>query len=247
MNKSDRTILIERYLDGELQGDDLINFELQLKTDKELAQDCFLQKEIRAAFSNRDVYELRNQLSEISKEFKKEKQIKRFKKWVFLYAACAILVIAVISTICIFNKSNTNDELYATYFERYDAGTITRGAQKTNTDIYTQALRAYDLEKYYEAIELFKLIPDTSDFYTNKEYFTGLSYMSLQGFNDAIKHFENVISDNQSIFHENAVWYSGLCYLKLNQTQKAIIHFRKLLNKDCYLNKRASEILEKLE
>ncbi len=71
----ERTILIEKYLDGKLQGDDLKNFESQLKTDKKLAQDCFLQKEIRAAFSHRDVYELRKMLDEIKVEFKKNNLI----------------------------------------------------------------------------------------------------------------------------------------------------------------------------
>jgi len=65
------TLLIEKYLDGELQGDDLKNFESQLKTDKKLAQDCFLQREMRVAFSHRDVYELRKMLNEITAEFKK--------------------------------------------------------------------------------------------------------------------------------------------------------------------------------
>ena len=247
MNKEDHTILIERYLDGELQGDDLINFELQLKTDKKLAQDCFLQKEIRAAFSNRDVYELRNQISEITKEFKQEKQIAKRRKLVFLYAACAILIVAVISTICIFNKSYTNDELYAVYFKPYDAGTITRGAEETPKDIYTQALRAYDYKKYYEALELLKKIPDTSYFLVPKEYFTGLSYMELHKFDEAIRHFENASSDKRNAFYDDVIWYLGLCYLKTNQTNLAIQQFKKLLKNDSFYKKSASEIIEKMK
>ena len=70
----ERTELIEKYLDGELQGIDLSNFESQLKTDKILAQDCFLQKNIREALSRKDIYDLRKQLDIITKEFKKNKK-----------------------------------------------------------------------------------------------------------------------------------------------------------------------------
>ncbi len=68
-----RTELIEKYLDGELQGLELNNFESQLKVDKKLSQDCFLQKIIRETMADRDVWELRNMLDEIRKEFKKSK------------------------------------------------------------------------------------------------------------------------------------------------------------------------------
>jgi len=68
-----RTILIEKYLDGELQGGDLKNFELQLQNDKEFAQECYVQKEIRNTLSEWDIIDLREKLDIICKNFKKNK------------------------------------------------------------------------------------------------------------------------------------------------------------------------------
>jgi len=72
--KLERTILIEKYLDGELQGDDLKNFELQLQADKDFANDCSLHKAIRESFEGEDVIDLRKKLDRIRKDFKKTKK-----------------------------------------------------------------------------------------------------------------------------------------------------------------------------
>ncbi|MBI5541382.1 MAG: hypothetical protein HY951_15055 [Bacteroidia bacterium] len=217
MNKEERTILIEQYLDGELQGENLKNFESQLQNDKEFAQDYFLQKEIRNALSDWEIIDLREKLDKIQKDFKKNKQRAIIKKPVLLFSACAVIAILIVSSIFIFDKSYTNDELYEKYYTHYVAGIQTRGIEKTTTDTYTQALKAYDNKQYIEAIDLLNRIPDTSQTHTiAKEYFTGLSYMELKKYDEAIKHFNSVADDYQTAFHENIIWYLGLCYIKTN-------------------------------
>lgn len=246
MNKEDRTILIENYLDGKLDVDDLNKFEFLLQTDKEFAEDYTLQKEIRIALTNKDIHDLREQLNEISKNLEEKKQIARKRIPVLVCTLSAAVIVLIIFSIFIFNKSYTNNELYEMYYEHYDAGTRTRGVEKTTMEIQTLALRTYDNHQYNEAIKIFNQITDTSQYFIPKEYFTGLSYMELQKFNEAIKHFEN-ITDKQNVFYENAIWYKGLCYLKTNQNQKAVQQFRKLLRADSYYKKHAAELIEKMK
>lgn len=245
MNNEERTILIEKYLNGELKGNELKSFELKLKTDGVFAQDCSIQKNIRETLKRKEVFELREKLNNIRKDLEKQSTKKRIP--VLFYAICAIITIAVIITICFFNKSYTNDELYSSYYEQYDAGTITRGVEKTTTDIFIQALRNYDHKQFFKALALFHQISDTSNFFVQKEYFTGLSYMELHEFDEAVKHLDNVISNKNNAYYENAIWYSGLCYLKKNKKQQSIQQFKKLLNKDSSFHKRASEILDKMK
>ena len=247
MNKKDRTILIEQYLDGKLQGDDLKNFEILLRTEEEFTQDFSLQKEIRDTLSKKDFQDLREKLKAVNENFEKEKQFAIKRKPVLFYAISAIIIIAVIISIYIFNKTYTNDELFLSYYKQYDADIITRGAEETPKDIYTQALRAYDYKKYYEALALFNQISATSEFIIQKEYFTGLSYMELHKFDEAIRHFENASSDKRNAFYDDVIWYLGLCYLKTNQTNLAIQQFKKLLKNDSFYKKSASEIIEKME
>ncbi|MBI5541231.1 MAG: hypothetical protein HY951_14290 [Bacteroidia bacterium] len=74
-NKShERTILFEKYYDSELKGDDLINFEFQLKTDKDFAEDYFLQKIIMETLERNDIFDLRDKLDKIRKDFKNKKK-----------------------------------------------------------------------------------------------------------------------------------------------------------------------------
>ncbi len=247
MNSEERTILIEKYLDGELQGNDLKNFESQLQSDKELAQDYYVQKEIRNALSDWEIIDLREKLDKIQKDFKKQQRT-IIKKPVFLYTACAFVAILIISSILIFDKTYTNDELYEKYYIHYDAGIQTRGIEKTTTDAYTKALKAYDNKQYIEAIDLLNRIPDTSQTHTiAKEYFTGLSYMELKKYDEAIKHFNTILNDYQNALHENVTWYLGLCYVKTNQKQLAIRQFRELIRENSCYKKRSSEILDMLK
>jgi len=132
-------------------------------------------------------------------------------------------------------------------YKQYDAGTTTRGAEETTTDIFIQALRNYDRKQFIEALALFNQISATSEFIIQKEYFTGLSYMELHKFDEAIRHFENASSDKRNAFYDDVIWYLGLCYLKTNQTNLAIQQFKKLLKNDSFYKKNASEIIEKME
>jgi hypothetical protein len=66
--KLERTILIEKYLDGELQGENLKNFESQLQNDKEFTQEYFLQKEIGYVLFDWEIIDLREKLDRIRKD-----------------------------------------------------------------------------------------------------------------------------------------------------------------------------------
>jgi hypothetical protein len=247
MNKEERTILIEKYLDGELQGENLRDFESQLQNDKEFAQDYFLQKEIRNALSDWEIIDLREKLDKIQKNFKKEKQRAIIKKPIFLYSACAFIALIIISSVLFFNDNYTNDDLYEKYYTHYDAGIQTRGSEKKSTDIYIQALKAYDNYQYVKAINLFNQMSDTSQSYYAKEYFTGLSYMELKNYNEAIKHFNFISNNKQNALYENVNWYLGLSYLKLKQNILAIEQFRKLVRDNSFYKKQSLDILDKLK
>ncbi len=248
MNKEERTILIEKYLDGELQGENLKNFESQLQNDKEFAQDFHLQKEIRNALSDWEIIDLREKLDKIQKDFKKNKQRAIIKKPVLLFTACAVISILIVTSILIFDKTYSNDELYEKYYTHYDAGIQTRGVEKTNIDNYTQALIAYDNKQYVEAIDLLNRISDTSQTHTiAKEYFTGLSYMELKKYDEAIKHFNTISNDYQNALHENVTWYLGLCYIKTRHNKLAVKQFRELIRDNSCYKKQSLDILYKLK
>lgn len=243
MTDEEITILIESYLDGELSEQERLQFEQELKTNKELANDLLIHQEIRNALGDEDLIDLREKLSIIREDYhRKEKKKKRFA----IFASSSIIVIAFITTFFICNKSYTNDELYNMYYEHYDAGTIVRGEVQPTKEIYTNALRTYDKGQYAEAIKLFEQIRDTSAFYQPKEYYTALSYMELQNFDKALNHLEPLLKNNVSALHKNIIWFSGLCYLKTNQNEKAKQQFKYLSNSSSCFKQKSTEILEKI-
>ncbi|OFX49608.1 MAG: hypothetical protein A2046_05950 [Bacteroidetes bacterium GWA2_30_7] len=247
MNSEEITILIERYLDGELSEQEKLQFELDIKTNKELANDLLLHKEIRKALADEEIIDLREKLNNISDKFHEKERKTKKKKQFAIYLSSSLIVISLITSFYIYDKKYTNDELYNMYYEHYDAGTITRGEIKSSKEIYTNALRTYDIGKYVDAIKLFEQISDSSEYYISKEYFTGLSYMELLNFEKAIIHFEPLLDNNESIYYENIIWFTGLCYLKTNQNEKAKQQFTKLLDKNSGFQKNSKEILEKIK
>ncbi len=66
------TVLIEKYLEGKLKGEKLKDFELRLKTDKEFAQEYFLQKTIIEVIQDQEILDLRMKLDKIAKEHRKK-------------------------------------------------------------------------------------------------------------------------------------------------------------------------------
>jgi len=153
----------------------------------------------------------------------------------------------VVFVFFIFDSKLSNDELYEKYYKHYSSETITQSSELSTDNNYINALRIYERKQYNDAINLFDKIPENSPFYNSKEYYSGLSYMELQNYEEAIKHFNIVIKSKNNLFIENAIWYSALCYLKIDKTQLAIEYFKKLLNEDSTFKKEAGEIIEEIE
>lgn len=254
MNNYERTELIENYLDGELYGNDLEKFELQIQTDKELKEDLFLQREIRK-FLTSDEFDIRMKLIEIGERYQTKKKIVKKRKRVLTYTVLSLIVLAVFSSVFFFNNRLTNDELFEKHYKHYSSETLTQSAElvpnllweASSEEIYVNALRIYDKNQYIEAITMFNQISELSPYYNSKEYFTGLSYMELKNYNEAIKHFKAVIDSKESLITESAVWYLALCYLKTNQNQQAINQLNKLTSNDSDYKIQANEIIEEIK
>lgn len=245
MNSEELTIYIERYLDGELSDEEKLQFEQNLLSDKVLAKELKLHKVIRESIGNEELRDLRAQLNTLTNEYRKKESIIRRVKHTVLYAA-SVTIFVVFSVFYFHDSKVSNDELFSKYYERFDFETATRGSTDTSTDIFTNALLNYEDGKYNEAIEQFEKIPDTSEYYSSKEFVTGLSYMELKNYNNAIRRFESVIYDKRNIFYYDAIWYCGLCYVKTNQTKKAKQIFIYLKRNSSFYQEKSEEILKNL-
>jgi hypothetical protein len=245
MNKIDYTALIEKYLDGELSDSEVLNFESKLMTESRLSDELILHKEIREAISDQEVLKLRELLKDYSS--KKKNKTKLIKYYIFpLFAACSILVFALIFSNNSSIFSSNNDDIYKKFFKHVESGSQTRGVSEQKDNDYQKAFNAYDNYDFKTAIELFQKNNYDSENNCYKEFFTGLSYMELENFKKALSHLELATQCGQNLYSDDVLWYIGLCYLKVNDKEKAISYFKVLKTSTSYNQKRANEILEEL-
>jgi tetratricopeptide (TPR) repeat protein len=117
----------------------------------------------------------------------------------------------------------------------------------TRDDKNNEAIVKFQQKDFNAASELFLniLSKDTSNIAVY--FYYGISNIETKNYNIAINTFNKIIKQNDNLYIEHAEWYKGLCYLKSNQKNKAINEFTKIANNpDNYYNKKAKDILEKL-
>src|SRR5450759_5073623 len=102
---------IEKYIHGELYGDELISFVKELETNMSFADDVKLHREIDKFLKNKDVFDLREMLDDIhEKVTSEEKNISKQKKKGIVrilfshwqYAAASVLFLLAVSVVLFF-------------------------------------------------------------------------------------------------------------------------------------------------
>lgn len=244
------TEIIEKYIDVELESDELEWFENEIKSNPEFKNEVSLHKEIDVALRERDVIVLRKQLDKIQRSAIDEKPEKSiFHKRVYYLAAAASLAILIalgsLYYILFLSKPYSNDQLYSMFYNRDKAVMIVRSANQTTSsdEVLLKALQSYEQKDYNQAISLFNQISDK----LIARYFAGISYMETANYDDAIASFKSIIDQKDNLFIEQAEWYLGLCYLKTNATDKAIVQFKSIASSNSFYKTKATNILKNVK
>lgn len=245
MHKEDYTEKIEQYLDGELTGGELQQFEKELKEDAELAAEYRLQKDIRATLSDKGTMELREKLEKIRNNYKVPKR--KHKNLLIIYASAASFIALILVSYCfIFVNTYSNEDLYRKYYKHINSGVFSRGTEVGPENDFNTALKEYENGEYKDAVSHFGKISDTSEYYKAAVFFTALSYMETQQFGEAVMFFKKIESDPESPYYEDIVWFLGLCYLKTDNSSSAEIQFKKLAESSSGYKNETIEILKHL-
>jgi tetratricopeptide (TPR) repeat protein len=245
---------IEKYLDGELQGFELANFEAELKTNVELSDQLKLHIEVDNAIKNNDIALLKKQLMDIhSSLFIKKKITKEFihklnNGWYLM--AASIILVALIGTIyLVLLKSSTysNSDLYNKYYEPYEVVINVRSGNIESNNMFIQALQKYQSKDYTAALSIFEKIIETDSTNAACNFYGGISFMETSKYLKASKSFSSVIRQNDNLFIEQAEWYLGLCYLKINKTSSAKAIFTKIADSKSFYQDKANSLIKNLK
>jgi hypothetical protein len=257
----DNTDLIEAYLNNELLGDDLLNFEKSLMHDAYLVDELALHRQIRGFVKENEVASLKNQVTEWLKtendlEATKHKMPEptqgtheeEEKNNLILNSqptkstislsfitklAAGLAIVSGLSWYFFANKTpqHIENEYYAEMINQNP--TQLQGAD--DRGIWAQAYRD---KKYKSVIAILeKKTPITAE----EIYYLGLAFSANSQFEKAIAQF-SIKEITESVYAEKAEWAKALIYLKLYKRTEAKQILKKIENSDSEFRRLAPKI-----
>ncbi len=158
-------------------------------------------------------------------------------------AAALIAALFVIKTLA---PSNNPEDIYSDFYKPLNAYTsITRNSANT-VDPFSNAVEKYKQGQFQVAGAMFSdlIYEDPSNI--SYRFFSGLSQMELDNYEQSIQLFSEVISKNGE-FQKEAKWYLSLSYIKTNNLQKASVLLNELSQEKGYYQSLAQDLLERMK
>ncbi len=233
---------IERYLNGELEEDDLWEFKKALDNDPQLKADVRALKELKKVMSQTKKVEIMEKMFTIHQNEQKKKRFLGIPA--YGAAAASFLVMAAIGGGLLYLQSgNKHEKLFKQYYTTESGSFGLRSGNANIDQPVMQGLQFYELGKYESAIELFNKTPDN----LLGKLYRGLSYIELEEFGPAIKDFTEIIDQQGNLFIDQAQWYLALTYLKTKDVSKAKTLLTSIAADRGVYKTKAQKILNELE
>lgn len=212
--------VIEKYLEGNLEGKRKEAFEKELRVNSELVEQVELYKKAIDELSNEG---LRTHLKDIHNDlFMKSKNKQR---WPYYLGVAASVLLLITFGYLFTNRGLSNETLFTTYFEPYPNLISTRNDAKTP---FGKGMGNYSNHKYESAIQAFEEVSEDEQTSQDLVFYKGISYLALSLPNKAILSFEQVEHTTQ--YEEQLTWYLAMAYLKLDDvenTQKQLLKIQE--------------------
>jgi len=236
---------IDSYLSGEMKPAEREAFEKELQLNRELNKEYLLEKDIRNVLSKSDEIEFRQKLNSVIYGSKnKTRIIPMFrKKWHVVAAAASVIILLGLAVQFLIPSSYSNDKLFSMYYDSENSLHVERSGDGN----LVEALRFYQQRNYANALKLFTQILEKDPMNIAIRFYSGISYIEIEEFDEAISAFQYIINDDNNLYIEPAHWYLGLCYLKDNRTDAALKQFTKIASESTnYYQKDASRIIDQI-
>jgi tetratricopeptide (TPR) repeat protein len=159
-------------------------------------------------------------------------------------AASLILLMGL--TALISRYSNEGD-IYQKFYAKYETTGISRSSNTIADQTLTLALQKFESKDYESALNLLQEVISKDQNNTVGHFYSGVSLQELGKYQNAIKEYEEVVTDKDNLFIEQADWYIGLCYLQTNENKKAIKQLKKIANAQGFYQQKALAILRKMK
>jgi len=257
-------INIEKYIQGELSGDALKEFEAQIEQDKALQKEVNFYQYTDAVLETnlapkKDTLivgnEFKRNLDKLSNKYFQEKAINEFKpttevaqeesnaKPTIIKRLLPFATLAAAAALLLFLfLPNKDNKLYKNFF--MPEKLISLQSPTGNLTDFDKAINRYESKNYKDAIPLFDkaLIENPSSPWIF--VYKGCSEMELNQIDEAMHTFQQLAAQN-SDFTDKANWYLALCYLKKGDKLQTI-NLLKRISPDDKKYEKAQQLMKEL-
>ncbi len=240
--------MINRYLEGEMNAEELKAFELQMQQDADMQNEVELTRDVFSTLKiklqpGENEKKLRYSLQEINSEFfsKKSKQAKivsvNRRRW--MTAVAAIFIMALLLTVW---QPWKKEDLYQQYAALQMPAVAERGT--TTDNLLKSAVENFNDKKFEKAIPAFEEVLKDSNQNTFVQYYYSIALLQ----NNQIEKSRALLAqlyNGVSLFKYDAAFYMALSYLK--EKNKPVC--KEWLNKipaDAGPYNKAQELFKKL-
>lgn len=242
----------DRYLDGELKGQEQEWYEDELLSNPDLAKDLGLHREVNQAIQETDVIQFRNQLDKIHDSIEPEYQQSIARKVIHnkyaRIAAASVIVLVAIGLFLnnILSKPADSTELFQRYYQAPVFSAIVR-SDAAMDNLFYEAVIHFNNGQFTDALTLFEQVVAMDKSNMKAHLATGISNIEINQAKEAEKSFETVIDHKDNLYVDQADWFLALCYLETNDLDNAMLQFDKIAsNGRSYKQNEARRILKKL-
>ncbi|MGB3467286.1 MAG: hypothetical protein WBA74_18530 [Cyclobacteriaceae bacterium] len=234
-------LIIEKYLDEELDQDEKLEFNTLMSGSEEFANEVKLQKSMIAYTSANLRAERKARMLADFRALQAEeaKVIPLWSKLRYFVAASIVLVIGFF----IFTNYSQDpaDDLYASYYRPYDGVVITRSDGDQSVD----GLAAYYSQAYERALEKFINSEETSVITEEQRLLLIANcYLNLDQPDKSIQALKSISAGNNELIKDSRDWYLAMSYLKSEDIEQARSTLIALKDRQSVYSAKAGTLLE---
>ena len=241
---------IEDFIDGELEGDLLENFNNELKENSDLIAEVELRRQVNDVIGEQDIRELRAELKD-ARELAEMDKVRKLipvtdnKLFKTLRASVAVAIFVIGVGGVLNNEYLSVENTYNKFFEM-----PTWSAERSvsaNLSLLQSAHNMFLSGDYNGVIGLEKSIPIPTRNNPVFQFYSGASLQKLNRYKDAIAAYTNVINQGDNLFIEEAEWYRSLCYMKIGDKLEAKQELLAVINRKGHYEQDAKAIIRRLK
>lgn len=217
---------LARYLEGDMNVQEMASFEKRFESDSNLKERVFLHQRMDIALGNQEEVSLESSLRAMMdrmgevEEPEEEEVPKRFNPRLWWGVAASVLLLAVVGiSLYASSSSQSGQELFAEHYQAYDASNELRTADSIPKRLLDDAFDAYNAADFSNALLAFNEILSVDANHVRARFYAGICQLELQDYAKARSSFTYVIQDQKNLYINQSSWYLGLVCLSVGDLE----------------------------